>query len=120
MFPKYPASVLAEAPQFTNAADYCRVWNVPKAPAAMRKPVHSTIPTLILSGSFDAVTSKVWADAAAANLPNSRVLVFPGSGHTVATSNYAQTVMKSFLQHPRHPDIRCVAKVKLPIFVAAP
>ncbi len=121
MFPKYPASVLAEAPQFTNAADYCRVWNVPKAPAAMRKAVHSTIPTLILSGSFDAVTGKVWADAAAANLPNSRVLVFAGSGHSVATgSKCAQIVMKSFLQHPRDPDVRCVATVKPPIFVAAP
>lgn len=115
--PDYPSSALEEPPQFTYVTDDCRVWDVPKAPAAMREPVHSTIRTLILSGSFDAVTSLAWAKAAAATLPNSRLLEFPGNGHDVTTgSKCAQAVMNSFLARPDAPDVGCVASVKPPVF----
>src|ERR671932_541130 len=42
--PGYPASVLAQAPQFPYFYDDCRVWDVPRAPAAFRRPVKSRIP----------------------------------------------------------------------------
>jgi hypothetical protein len=36
----------------------CRdVWKVPAALEAMRQPVESAIPTLLISGSFDTLTS---------------------------------------------------------------
>lgn len=113
----YPTSVLAEPPQFTFVTDDCRAWKVPKAPAAVRDQIHSAIPTLILSGSFDAVTALPWAKAAASTLPNSRVLVFPGIGHGVtAASTCAQRVVNSFYVRPSAPDTSCVATVKPPVF----
>jgi pimeloyl-ACP methyl ester carboxylesterase len=114
VLPGYPSSVLREPPQFTFVTDDCRIWGVPKAPARLREPVHSTIATLILSGSFDAVTALPWAKAAAAMLPNSRLLVFPGVGHGVTpASQCAQTVVRSFLRQPRAPNVRCVASITL-------
>ncbi len=117
VLPGYPSSVLREPPQFTFVTDDCRIWNVPKAPAVARKAVHSTVPTLILSGSFDAVTALPWAKAATATLPNSRLLVFPGVGHGITpASECAQTVVRSFLSQPRAPNVRCVASLKPPAF----
>jgi pimeloyl-ACP methyl ester carboxylesterase len=117
--PGYPSSVLREPPQFTFVTDDCRIWNVPKAPARVRETVRSTIATLILSGSFDAVTASPWAKAAATMLANSRLLVFPGVGHGVApASACAQAVVRSFLMQPHAPNVRCVASVKPPVFTS--
>jgi pimeloyl-ACP methyl ester carboxylesterase len=120
VLPAYPSPVLKEPPQFTFVTDDCRIWRVPKAPATVREAVHSTVATLILSGSFDAVTALPWAKAAAATLPNSRLLVFPGVGHGVTpASKCAQTVVRSFLMRPGAPNVRCAAAVRPPAFTAA-
>jgi pimeloyl-ACP methyl ester carboxylesterase len=117
VLPGYPSSVLREPPQFTFVTNDCRIWRVPKAPARVREAVHSTIATLILSGSFDGVTALPWAKAAAMTLTNSRLLVLPGVGHGVTpASQCAQTVVRSFLRQPRAPNVRCVAAVKPPAF----
>src|SRR5215211_2221183 len=52
-FPGYPASVLRPALHVSYLPNSCRVWKVPKAPAEQRAATPSTIPTLLLSGSFD-------------------------------------------------------------------
>jgi TAP-like protein len=59
-FPSYPRSVLAQAPQLPYIYDDCRIWDVPPRPEA-REMTRSAVPTLLLSGSFDAVTSLAWA-----------------------------------------------------------
>jgi pimeloyl-ACP methyl ester carboxylesterase len=116
--PKYPASVLAQAPQFPYMRDDCRVWNVPRAPAAFRRPVRSKIPTLILSGTFDAVTALPWARAAARTLPNARIVRIPGIGHfVVPESQCAQEIFATFLARPDEPDTGCVASLRPPTFV---
>jgi pimeloyl-ACP methyl ester carboxylesterase len=118
VLPRYPRSVLAQPPQFTYVFDDCRVWDVPAAPASVREPTVSEIPTLILSGSFDSVTSLAWAYAAAETLPNARIASIPGVGHFVAPeSPCAQSVIASFLQRPDAPDTNCVATLRPPIFV---
>ena len=115
--PGYPAAVLAEPPQFTYVTDDCKVWNVPAAPAADRQPVRSTIPTLILSGSFDAVTALPWARAAASTLSHSRVVVFPGVGHGVLyASACARTVVNTFYAKPGAAVASCAASLKTPVF----
>ena len=60
-FPAYPDSVLAPALHTTYLRQECRVWNVPTAPAAQRAATPSTIPTLMLSGSFDSTLPASWA-----------------------------------------------------------
>jgi pimeloyl-ACP methyl ester carboxylesterase len=116
--PRYPRSVLAQPPQLAYIFDDCRVWDVPAAPPSVREPTVSDIPTLILSGSFDSVTSLAWAYAAAETLPNSRIASIPGVGHFVAPeSPCAQSVIASFLLRPDAPDTNCVASLRPPIFV---
>jgi pimeloyl-ACP methyl ester carboxylesterase len=111
-FPRYPASVLAEAPQFTYLSDDCRVWNVPPLPSS-RVATRSDKPVLFVSGSFDAVTPLRWAKAAAATLPHARVIVIPGVGHdTVDGSTCAQQAMNAFLDDPLAPLDRCVTSLR--------
>lgn len=70
-FPAYPDSALAPALHVTDIASECSVWKVPKAPAEQRGATPSTIPTLLLSGSFDSILPTSWARLAARTLPNS-------------------------------------------------
>jgi pimeloyl-ACP methyl ester carboxylesterase len=120
-FPAYPASVLRPALHVTYIADQCRVWKVPKAPAEQREATPSTIPTLLLAGSFDSVTPTSWARIAARTLPNSTVLQFAGIGHAVTVASpCAQRVFASFLATPSAPDTACVAKLRPPKFKPAP
>jgi pimeloyl-ACP methyl ester carboxylesterase len=120
-FPAYPDSVLAPALHVTYILQECRVWNVPTAPAAQRAATPSTIPTLMLSGTFDAVLPASWAQIAARTLTNSTVLQFAGIGHAVTlASPCAQQVFASFLATPSAPDTACVAKLRPPTFVPAP
>lgn len=116
-FPDYPDSVLAPAVHFTYVFDDCRAWKVPKAPAAQRAATPSTIPTLVLSGTFDSVTPPSWGYIAAQMLPNSTRVTIPGVGHSVVqASACAQDVMASFLSTPTAPDIACVKTLRPPVF----
>ncbi len=109
-FPDYPDSVLAPSLHFTDALEDCRIWNFPKTPKALRTATGSDIPTLVVSGTFDAVTPPSTGQAGAVPLENSIVLAFPGVGHAVIQSNgCAQEVFASFLDNPGAPDTSCVA-----------
>jgi pimeloyl-ACP methyl ester carboxylesterase len=120
-FPRYPASVLRQAPQFPYFNATCRAWKVPRAPASFRMPTRSTIPTLIFSGTFDAITSQAWANDAARMLPNSTVVRIAGVGHYVfPESKCAQSIESSFLADPQHPRTACAARVKPPPFTITP
>src|SRR5215831_9583953 len=114
-FPNYPASVQGEGVGgWAYANEDCRdVWKVPAAPTAMRQPVASSIPTLLISGSFDTLTSLAGAKAAATNMSNATIISIPGVGHVVApASPCAQAVIVSFLADPHAPDTSCVGSLK--------
>ena len=114
-FPRYPDSVLAQAPQVPFAFKDCQIWDVPKAPAAQRAVTRSPIPTLLLSGTFDAVTPPRPARVAARTLSNSTIANIPGVGHDpVDKSACAADVLVSFLSTPSAPDTACVARLKPP------
>ena len=110
-FPDYPASVTREGiGGWAYFNEDCRdVWKVPAAPEAMHQPVASSIPTLLISGSFDTLTSLAGAKAAAAKLSNATIISIPGIGHFVSpASPCAQAVIVSFLADPAAPDTSCV------------
>lgn len=120
-FPDYPASIQGEGVGgWAYVNQDCRdVWKVPAAPQAMRQPVASSIPTLLISGSFDTLTSLAGAKAAAAKLTKATIISIPGIGHVVAPqSPCAQTVITSFLADPGAPDTSCVRTLKPPTFTA--
>ncbi|WP_259311850.1 alpha/beta hydrolase [Capillimicrobium parvum] len=116
-FPGFPRSVRAQPPQFPFRFMDCPVWDVPKAPDSQRAVPRSAIPTLVLAGSYDTLTSEANSRHAASNLPSSRLVVFPGEGHVVLnTSKCAGRVFVSFLDAPGSPDMRCTANLKPPPF----
>jgi len=120
-FPNYPASVQDEGVGgWAYANEDCRdVWKVLAAPTAMRQPIASSIPTLLISGSFDTLTSLAGAKAAAANLSNATIISIPGVGHSVSpASPCAQAVVVSFLADPHAPDTSCVGTLKPPSFTS--
>jgi len=118
-FPDYPASIQGEGVGgWAYVNQDCRdVWKVPAAPEAMRQPVASSTPTLLISGSFDTLTSLAGAEAAAAKLSKATIISIPGIGHVVGPqSPCAQTVVTSFLADPGTPDTSCVGTLKPPTF----
>jgi len=117
-FPTYPDSVLSQAPQLPFETEDCAIWNVPSANPSIRDVTISSIPTLVISGSFDAKTSPQWAEYAAMTLENSTRIVIPGIGHWVTPqSECAQSVVRSFLSNPNvPPDTSCVAGLTPPPF----
>ena len=87
----------------------------------MHQPVVNSIPTLLISGSFDTLTSLAGAKAAAAKLSNATIISVPGVGHAVAPqSPCAQAVVASFLADPATPDTSCVGALKPQPFTASP
>jgi pimeloyl-ACP methyl ester carboxylesterase len=79
----------------------------------MHQPVASSIPTLLISGSFDTLTSLAGAKAAAAKLSKATIIGIPGIGHFVSPSSpCAQAVIMSFLADPAAADTSCVGTLK--------
>jgi pimeloyl-ACP methyl ester carboxylesterase len=120
-FPDYPASVQGEGVGgWAYVNEDCRdVWKVPAAATAIHRPVASSIPTLLISGSFDTLTSLAGAKSAAASLSNATIISIPGVGHFVSPSSpCAQAVIVSFLANPHGPDTSCVGALKPPSFTS--
>jgi pimeloyl-ACP methyl ester carboxylesterase len=85
----------------------------------MRQPVASGFPTLLISGSFDTLTSLAGAKAAATSLSNATIISIPGVGHFVSpASPCAQAVIVSFLAAPAAPDTSCVGALKPQAFTS--
>jgi pimeloyl-ACP methyl ester carboxylesterase len=121
-FPDYPLSVTREGiGGWAYFNEDCRdVWKVPAAPQAMHQPVVSSIPTLLISGTFDTLTSLAGAKAAAAKLSRATIIGIPGVGHAVfPQSPCAQAVVVSFLADPAATDTSCVGALKPPSFAPA-
>ncbi|MBV8498812.1 MAG: alpha/beta hydrolase [Candidatus Eremiobacteraeota bacterium] len=119
-FPNYPAAIQREGiGGWAYVNEDCRdVWKVPAAPERMHQPVASRIPTLLLSGTFDTLTSLAGAKAAAARLSHATIVSIPGVGHTVSLwSPCARAIIISFYAAPdRAPDTSCVGALKTPSF----
>lgn len=119
-FPGFPQSVLVQAPQLTWLREICRSWNVPKAPTSIRNLTRSKIPTLAITGTFDAQTGARWGAYAARKLANSIVVELPGVAHGAVANPCGASVINSFYDHPYHPDTSCVRSVRPPQFVIGP
>jgi pimeloyl-ACP methyl ester carboxylesterase len=125
-FPAYPKSVLSQPIGLTFMTEDCGVWNVPRAPASVRQVTISTIPSLVLNGSFDGKSAPQWGIYAAGTLQNSTTVTVPGSGHgalfgiqmrpDAPAHGCMQSIVASFLAKPAHPDTGCAASLTAPPF----
>jgi pimeloyl-ACP methyl ester carboxylesterase len=59
----------------------CDLWPAARLPSGFLEPVHSSVPTLLVSGSRDPVTPPEGADLVAGTLSRSLHVVVPGAGH---------------------------------------
>ncbi|MFF3691073.1 alpha/beta fold hydrolase [Streptomyces sp. NPDC002187] len=108
-FPGWPDTVLAQVPQLPFQYAACRIWNVPDRASVQRVATVSSVPALVVSGTFDAKTGASWAQGVARNLSRSTAVQVPGIGHwVVPQSPCAQRVLASFLARPTAPDTACV------------
>ena len=76
------------------------------------------MPVLLLTATFDAVTPPSQADEAAATLPHSRVVRFPGLSHdVVGASDCGRQIMAEFLNRPDGYQTRCADEMRPPTFI---
>jgi pimeloyl-ACP methyl ester carboxylesterase len=101
-------------------AQSCDVWPTGEVPPDHAAPVHSDIPTLLLSGSLDPVTPPRWADHAAKTLTRSTHVVAPGAGHGVIGQGCTSRRVSDFLEAGTAEgiDFSCITEIKrAPLFI---
>jgi len=83
----------------------CREMGIGPAPLAFKGPVTATHPVLLLAGTQDTVTPMLWAELAAASLPNARLQRLPGYGHALLyqTGACVAELALQFLAAPGQP-----------------
>jgi pimeloyl-ACP methyl ester carboxylesterase len=111
-------NILSEA-EMADIYPTCAAWGVQAAPAIENQPIHSPIPTLLMSGEYDPITPASFAGIAQQTLPNSRNFVFPGLGHgTFGNDACPTSVVAAFLMNPTvAPDASCIASMPAPEFI---
>lgn len=98
----------------------CERW--PRGPmdADFREPLHSDVPTLILSGEEDPITPPLYGEQVARALPNSLHLIGAGQGHGIFARGCLPDLLAEFVQLGALQPLEtgCVAKLAAsPFFV---
>ena len=82
--------------------DLCPDWQTTLPDPIGADPVHSDIPTLILTGLMDHVTPASWGERTASTLENAYVYNFPHQSHGVIGS-CADSILTAFVDDPMSP-----------------
>jgi pimeloyl-ACP methyl ester carboxylesterase len=77
--------------------EICKLWPRGPVDADLHSPLHSDIPSLLLSGEADPVTPPADAERAAATLTHRRHLVLNGEGHGQLALGCVPRLMADFL-----------------------
>lgn len=107
--------------QIDAMLEICKLW--PRGPmdADLHSPLHSDVPTLLLSGEADPVTPPADAERAARGLTVKRHLVLSGEGHGQLTVSCVPRLMAAFLDSadPDGLDASCLqGHIVQPFFVS--
>jgi hypothetical protein len=97
---------------------FCQSWPVPAGGARLPAGALPDVPVLVLSGDRDMHTPPARARTVAASFPHARILVVPGVGHGVLTSDYsfcAFRVVQAWLADRQPESCRRVAPLLPPI-----
>ena len=89
----------------------CEVWPRGARPADFHTPVQSDKPVLILEGEWDPVTPPRYGEAILKGLPNGRLLVARGQGHSVLGRGCLPRVAARFVEtiDAKALDAGCIA-----------
>ncbi|QIL19472.1 alpha/beta fold hydrolase [Thermomonas sp. HDW16] len=86
-------------------ATMCEVWPKSAPPADFHKPLATKVPALVLEGEFDPVTPPRYGEEVVKTLPNGRLFVLKGQGHSVLP---AGCMPKLFAQFVEKADARAL------------
>jgi pimeloyl-ACP methyl ester carboxylesterase len=91
-------------------SEICKLWPRGPVDADLHAPLHSDIPTLLLSGEADPVTPPADAERAASSLTRHRHLVLKGEGHGQLATGCVPRLMADFLDSatPDKLDATCL------------
>ena len=98
----------------------CKNWAHGEIPAGFLDTIHSEIPTLIFSGSYDPVTPSWMASEIASHLPHSTLVTIPEMSHIFDGLNNIDCfdhIAVDFLNNPfRNVNYECVKTMTPPPF----
>ncbi len=108
-------------PPFRRADDReCEAWLPRFSDPSTQTPVHSDIPTLIVTGYFDDRTPAEQARRIAATLSRAYLVELPNEGHDARPGPCHAAIVAQFFEDPtRRPDTSCVATIAPIRFVTA-
>ena len=90
--------------------DACRTWRTRFATESERAPLHSDIPTLIISGEYDIRTPTENGRHIARTLERAYVYELPAVGHSGSTV-CGVSILQQFTEDPsREPDASCLTR----------
>ena len=97
---------------FEEGSDICALWHERFADSVYQAPVHSDIPTLILTGEFDERTTTEQARRGAVGLTRHYLYEIPGESHGNPATGCHAAIIQRFLENPyREPDTSCIASM---------
>jgi pimeloyl-ACP methyl ester carboxylesterase len=90
----------------------CAVWPQGVLDADFHTPLHSDVPTLLLSGENDPVTPASFGEQALKSYPRGRHLVFAGQGHGQLNSTCGARLIRAFIENLSVASLEeCVTRV---------
>jgi pimeloyl-ACP methyl ester carboxylesterase len=98
----------------------CSVWPKGARPADFHRPFTTARPVLLLAGQYDPVTPPRYAEEVAGHLPDARVLLFKGQGHSVLAAGCGPQLVQHFVEHPdpKALDASCLDRLRpVPFFI---
>jgi pimeloyl-ACP methyl ester carboxylesterase len=107
-------AAMAKTYQGTELVDalheICKLWPRGPVDADLHAPLHSDIPTLLLSGEADPVTPPADAERASVGLTRHRHLILKGEGHGQLNTGCVPKLMADFLDSaaPQGLDATCL------------
>ena len=107
--------------QMKALLEICKLWPRGAVDADLHQPLHSDIPTLLLSGEADPVTPPADAERAARGLVHHRHLILSGEGHGQIATGCIPKLMAEFLDAaaPEKLDAGCLEQHRpTPFFVS--
>jgi pimeloyl-ACP methyl ester carboxylesterase len=97
-------------------ASMCRVWPKGEVPADFHQPLATRVPALVIEGEFDPVTPPRYGKQVVESLPNGRLFVLNGQGHSVLGAGCMPKLFAQFIEQAdaRALDGKCLDSLAYP------
>jgi pimeloyl-ACP methyl ester carboxylesterase len=82
----------------SSMAAMCKAWPKGAMPADFHKALSTNVPALVLEGEFDPVTPPRYGEEVVKTLPNGRLFVLRGQGHSVLGAGCMPKLFTQFIE----------------------